>query len=639
VVIVLGMLVDDAVVVVEGIYYRLQRGMDAMTASLEALREVAAPVTAAVLTTMAAFGPLILLPGILGDFMRVVPMVVVIGLALSLVESFWMLPAHVIAAGVNFKKPSRLQILRARFTHWIQINYVRVLVRALRYRFVTLVVVVLLFFSAVGTIAAGLVKVDFFAADTIRLFYVNVEMPPETPLERTLAKVREIEDKVKARIREGEARAVISYAGNMFTETAPRLGDHVGQIMVGLNPKTPQLRTVQGMIEDMRADVVATPGPLQISFLRLAGGPPTAKPISIKVRGDDYAEIRAAADAVRAILAATDYIIDIDDDAAKGRNELVLRLDADAINRAGLNPLEINRTLQLLVDGLVVADMRDDGEKLEVRVQGPRRHLSDIAQVLDFQIPLPDGGSVALYTLVLESREPGLGNIRHHNFRRAITVEADIRPDTVDTKTANERIMAAWEERRNQFPNIDLDFSGELDDIDESIDSMIVLFIAGLGVMFAILGTQFRSYFQPFMILSTVLMAFTGVTFGLLVSGNPLSLYTLYGVVALAGIAVNAAIVLISAGNQRLRAGMSVLHATLYAARRRVIPILITSLTTIAGLFSLATGLGGKSLIWGPVATAIVWGLAFSTLLTLIVVPLLYRMFMTRSYLVRGRED
>ncbi len=148
--------------------------------------------------------------------------------------------------------------------------------------------------------------------------------------------------------------------------------------------------------------------------------------------------------------------------------------------------------------------------------------------------------------------------------------------------------------------------------------------------MYLILGTQFRSYWQPLMILATVPLAFTGVVFGLLISGNPLSLFTLYGVVALAGIAVNAAIVLISAANARLAAGMSLLHATLYAARRRVIPILITSLTTIAGLMSLALGLGGKSLIWGPVATAIVWGLAFSSVLTLILIPLLYRLSMGR---------
>jgi multidrug efflux pump subunit AcrB len=631
VVIVLGMLVDDAVVVVEGIYYRLRRGMDAMTAALEALREVAKPVTAAVLTTMAAFGPLMLLPGILGDFMRVVPMVVVTALAISLIEAFWMLPAHVIAARISFAKPSRVQRLRNRFTHWIQIRYVRLLVTALRHRWLTLLLVMGLLLGAVGTFAAGLVRMDFFAADTIRLFYVNVEMPPSTPLDRTLAKVQEIETKVRSQLREGEARAVVSYSGNMFTETEPRLGEHYGQILVGLNPKTPDLRSVEETIDAMRDEVLATPGPIQVSFLRLSGGPPTAKPISIKVRGDDYQEIRAAADALRDILADMDGVKDIEDDASRGRSELVLTLDQDAVNRAGLNPLEVSRTVQLLVDGLVVADMRDAGEKLEVRVKAAHNNGSDIAALLDYRLPLPQGGSMPLAELVKATRQQGLGNIRHYNFRRAITVEADLDGAVVDTVTANAAVLAAWEQQRGRFPNIDLDFSGELDDIQESLDSIGMLFVFGIGLMYLILGTQFRSYWQPLMILSTLFMAFTGVTYGLLLTGNPMSLYTLYGVVALAGIAVNAAIVLISAANDRLVNGMSVLHATLYAARRRVIPILITSLTTIAGLFSLATGLGGQSLIWGPVATAIVWGLAFSTALTLVVVPLLYRLFMGRG--------
>lgn len=639
VVIVLGMLVDDAVVVVEGIYYRLRHGMDVTQAAIEALGEVAAPVTAAVLTTMAAFGPLILLPGILGDFMKVVPMVVVIALAISLLEAFWMLPAHVIGAGVNFDRPSRIQRMRERLTHWIQIRYVRLLVRFLRHRWLTLLMVVGLLIGAVGTFAAGLVRMDFFAADTIRLFYVNVEMPPETPLHLTLQKVQEVERKVRAHIRAGEARAVLSYAGNMFTETEPRLGEHLGQIMVGLNPKIAGLRDVEDMIEDMRADVQATAGPMQLSFLRLTGGPPTAKPISIKVRGDEYGQIRAAANELRAILAGIPGVKDIDDDASRGRFELVLRIDPDAINRAGLNPLEINRTLQLLVDGMVVSEMRAAGEKLEVRVKAQTTRRDDIGTLLATRIPLVDGGSIPLASLVDEQRVEGLGNIRHYNFRRAITVEADLDDQVTDTVTANAKITTAWDQVHARYPNISLDYSGELDDIQESLDSILILFVFGIGVMYAILGTQFRSYWQPMMILSTLFMAFTGVTYGLLVSGNPMSLYTLYGVVALAGIAVNSAIVLISAGNDRLRRGMSVLHATLYAARRRVIPILITSLTTIAGLFSLATGLGGKSLVWGPVATAIVWGLAFSTILTLIVIPLLYRLFMVRSRLARTHTD
>jgi multidrug efflux pump subunit AcrB len=636
VVIVLGMLVDDAVVVVEGIYYRLRHGADAMQAAIDALREVAAPVTAAVLTTMAAFAPLIMLPGILGDFMRVVPMVVVIALAISLVEAFWMLPAHVIGLGVSFERPSRIHRFRERFTHWVQIRYVRLLVRALRHRWLTLLLVLGLFVGAVTTIVTERVRSDFFAADTIRLFYINIEMPPDSSLQQTLAKVREIEHTARSRIAEGEARAILSYAGSMFAETEQRLGDHVGQVMIGLNPKAPGLRTVEAMIEDMRADVLAIPGPVQTSFLRLSGGPPTQKPVSIKVRGDAYAEIRTAADALKAIMQDIDGIKDIEDDADKGRSELVLRLDTDAVQRAGLDPAEVGRTLLLLVDGLVVTDMRDAGEKLEVRVKAIDGAYRDVAEILDFRMPLSTGGSIALRDLAQITRRQSLGNIRHYNFRRAITVEADIDADRIDTVSANARIVEGWEQIQARHPTIDLDFSGELDDIQESLDSILILFVFGVGVMYAILGTQFRSYWQPLMILSTVIMAFTGVTFGLLVSGNPLSLYTLYGVVALAGIAVNAAIVLISAGNQRLKTGMSVLHATIYAARRRVIPILITSLTTIAGLFSLATGLGGKSLIWGPVATAIVWGLAFSTTLTLIVIPLLYRLFMPRSHLARG---
>jgi multidrug efflux pump subunit AcrB len=540
---------------------------------------------------------------------------------------------------VNFDQPSRMHSWRTRFTHLLQIRYVQALLQVLRWPRLSLATLVLLFALAVAAVAAGLVRMDFFAADTLRLFYVNVEMPPATPLEETLRKTLEVESKVRARLQPGEARAIAAYAGNMFTETEPRLGDQYGQILVGLNPKKPELRDVDAMIDAMRAEVIATPGPVQISFLRLAGGPPTAKPISVKVRGDDYAELRAAADALKETLRGMDGVKDISDDAARGRSELVLRLDNDAINRAGLDPREVNRTLQLLVDGQIAAELRDQGEKVEVRVRAAPRAQQDIGHLLDFRLPLPDGGSVPLSELVKQERQEGLGNLRHYNFRRTITVEADIDKQRLDTVTANRQVLDAWQTQLTRFPGIDLDFSGELDDIQESLDAIGMLFVLGVGVMYLILGAQFRSYWQPFMILTTVPMAFTGVVLGLVVTGNPLSLFTLYGVVALAGVAVNSAIVLISGANDRLAAGMSLLHATLYAARRRLVPILITSLTTIAGLFSLAAGLGGSSLVWGPVATAIVWGLAFSTVLTLLLIPLLYRLVMGRSRLVREAAE
>ncbi len=637
VVISLGMLVDDAVVVVEGIYYRIRHGMDTTHAAVESLREVFAPVTASVLTTMAAFMPLMLMPGILGKFMMVIPLVVTLALAISLLEAYWMLPAHVIGARVNFNNPSPIHRHRERFTHWLQVKYSRLLLRAMRYPMRGVVVVMLLLVVALGGLAAGRINVNFFAMESFRLFYVNMELPPGTPLELSLAKAREAELRVREGLDAEEVRSLVSYAGMMFTETEPLMGDNYAQIMVSLHPREEGMRSTHEVVQAVRPYLTDLTGLSELYFFEVKDGPPTEKPIKVKVRGDDFERISAAAEDIKAILAGIDGVNDISDNDSAGGMELVLRIDHDAVHRAGLNPATLGRTLRLLGDGEVVSSVQLRGEKVEVRVQSERAPLPDLDALMRLTLPLPSGGEVALGALLDHSVQYGRSNIRHHNLRRAITVEADLDKAVIDTVSANARVVEAWEAIAANHPGITLDFSGELDDINESLDAIFMLFLFGLGVIYVILGTQFKSYFQPLLIIFTIPMALTGVLFGLWITDNPLSLYTLYGVVALGGIAVNASIVLISAANQRLEAGMSVTHAAVYAARRRVIPILITSLTTIAGLFSLATGLGGESVIWGPVATAIVWGLALSTVLTLLLSPMLYRYFMLRSARYQGQ--
>ena len=636
VVISLGMLVDDAVVVVEAIYQRLAKGADRVNASIDALKEVAAPVTTAVLTTISAFLPLMLMPGIMGKFLMVVPLVVSIALAISLVEAYWMLPAHIIASKTDFSHKSKMQIWRQTFTHRLQITYIRTLIKVMRYPKRAASFIILLFLLAVGSIVAEMVELDFFASDPIRKFYVNIEMPPGTTLEDTLSTTLKIETICREHLTKEETRALVSYAGQMFTETEVFFGNSYGQTMISLNPDdsnnsgTP-FRHVDEVLDDIRAAVSNYPGTLNVSFFRLAGGPPVAKPISIKVRGDDLQQIHLAAEALKEILRSLPAVKDITDDASKGRNELNLVFDSYAIQNSGLSPADIARNLRLLVDGEIVASMQDKGEELEVRVKAKPREHHNVEELLYTQIVLPDGSIRPLSYFLSDETGNGPGNVRHHNYRRAITVEADLDKNLMNTVEVNDAIKSRWLDIADQFTENDLDYSGQLDDINESFDSMITLFLFGVLLIYAILGTQFKSYFQPLIILSTVPMAFTGVTLGLLITNNPLSLYTMYGVVALAGIAVNAAIVLISAANERLKIGMSITHATIYAARRRVIPILITTLTTIAGLSSLALGLGGESLIWGPVATAIVWGLAFSSLLTLFAIPLLFRIFVNQT--------
>ncbi|MDO9148425.1 MAG: efflux RND transporter permease subunit [Hydrogenophaga sp.] len=638
VVIALGMLVDDAVVVVESIYYRMQRGQEALAASLDAIAEVWKPVLASVATTMAAFLPLMLLPGIIGKFMFVIPFVVTLALAISLIEAFWMMPVHVSAIGVRFDRPSKVQAWRERFNRGIRLRYGQALGYVLRRPKRSALVSSLAVAVAAALLVTGVIRVQFFAFDPIRAFYVNVDMPQTASLEDTLTETQRVEAAVREQLHgvglDGEARAVTSTAGLKFTETEPVYGDLYGQVFVSLNPRTGDSRGVQQVVEDMRQGIESLSGPGRKSFTVLSGGPPAGKAISVKVRGDEFDQIQAAADALKTIVAAVPGAKDVQDDNLPGRAQLQLRLDRDALLDAGLSAAQVARLVRLAVDGEVVAFTRDEGDKIELRVRsdqalrGPDQLRVDPASLLDEPIALPNGQTTRLGALVQAEAAPGRGFIRHHNLRRTTTVEANLDKEITDTKVANDLIKAGWESIRAQHPGVDLDFSGELEDIEESLAAMQQLFLLGVGIIYLILAAQFKSYWQPMMILVTVPLAFTGVAFGLAISNNPLSLYTLYGVIALTGIAVNSAIVLIDAANDRLQRGRSTIHAIIQASRRRVVPILITTTTTIGGLFSLAFGIGGQSLLWGPVAASIVWGLAFSTVLTLFVVPLLYLAFM-----------
>ncbi len=635
IVIALGMLVDDAVVVVEAIYTKLRHGVQGIDASWEGLKEVISPVTASVLTTMAAFLPLMLLPGILGKFMLVIPLVITLSLAISLVEAYWMLPGHITAAKVNFNNPSKIDAYRRRYIHKMQVQYGFALINVMRHPKKTLLALFLLLAMAITAIGAGLIRTDFFAADTIRLYYVNVEMPTSSSLEETMKKTIEIEQAVKSILQEEDTRSVVSYAGQMFTQLEPVFGDHLGQVLVSLRPKGAQMRSVEQLIEDSRKAIAAVAGPTNVSFLKLAGGPPVGKPISVKVRGDDYHELRQATDAISAFIHKDNRFRDISNDDNKGRFGLNLTINTDAVNRLGIHPTDIQRVIAMMVDGEIASYVQNEGDRVAVRVQSSasvKNQFDNIESLLALSLPTPSGEIVALSNLVNINTEQVKSSVRHYNFKRTITLEADLDKLRLDTVEGSQLIKDFWQTIAKDYPNVSLDFSGPLDDIQESIDAIAVLFLFGIGIMYLILSTQFQSYFQPLMILMTVPMAFVGVVLGLLVSGNPLSLFTMYGIVALAGIAVNASIVLISTANANRDKGMSLIHSIFYAGRRRMLPIIITTLTTVAGLFSLAAGLGGQSLIWSPVATSIVWGLIFSSMLTLFATPALYQLSMQRSF-------
>lgn len=626
-VIALGMLVDDAVVVVDAIHYRMVRGVESIQACLEGIREVFTPVLTSVLTTVAFFVPLMMMPGVVGKFMMVVPLVVTLALLISLVEAFWMLPAHVAALNPRPNRASRIGALRTRLTHRLRVGYSRLLTRVLRHPGRLAAVLGALFLFALLAVASGWVKVQFFATDPMRIFNVNVEMHPGASLDDTLRVVREVEGRVRSAALPGEIRSTLAVAGQMFTETEQLNADNLGQLTVSLMPKTGDTRDVETMIEAMRGHVLQTRGAKNISFQELSASVLLSKPISIKVQGEDFAQLQRATDALTGIMKAIPGIKDVSTDARFGKQEVTLKIDHDQAARLGVDATALAGIIRLHFEGAVVTTLNDaQGEKLDVRLRAAPSEVADINAMLSQKIKLPQGGTLALGSLFVVQTEPGMGAIRHYNFRRAISLQAGLDKSLLDTEQANAQIRQAWQKIAGAYPGVELNFTGELDDIRESVNALAGLFLLGLGLISLILGAQFKSYWKPILVLTAVPIGFTGMVLGLWVTGHPISVYTLYGGVALAGVSVNASIVMLSAADQRLHGGMSVLHAAVYAARRRVVPILITSATTIGGLLSLAVGVAGESPLWGPLATAIIWGLAFSTVLTLFSMPTLYIM-------------
>lgn len=609
VMIALGMLVDYAVIVVEAIAHRIRRGVHAMEAAMEALREIAVPVVCSFLTTVAAFLPLALLPGFLGGIMRVVPIAVTAALLAALIEALWMLPAQV-AAWSAVAQPSRLLPWRNRATRWLRWRYTGLLLACLRRPWLAFAPVLLALVGVGAAYASGWMKVDFFPTAPTRSFEVIVTFPPGTTPAHSLEILGEMETKVR---------------GALGQDVLATLALPSMSLRVYLTPKGRRLPDAIAAVEPLVKSVM---GAAEVSIQGQSSGGPQGAPIKVKLTGPDFQTLKRAAVALQAAMAGNPALSNLHSDYQGGAPQLDLRLKGEAIQRAGIEPESVLRTVKLLVRGEVAASFREGAESVGVRVLAHASPYQDIDALLRQTVTRPDGGAVPLRELVEVERKEGPALIHHYNFRRVITLEANLDETRLNIPQANTWIAQAWDKLRNDHPDIKLDLAGEIEDIQESLQGLWQLGLLGVGLIFLILGAQYRSYLQPLLILLKVPMGFAGIGLGLLISQEPISLYTLYGGVALAGITVNSAILLFSAANDRVEIGLSVLNATLYAARRRLAPILITSIATLAGLLPLALSSDEAATLWRPVATAIVWGLGFSTLLTLFIVPLIYRLAM-----------
>lgn len=623
-VLVLGLIVDHGIVIIENSYRLQTLGLKRHEAAILGVNQVIWPIIAATGTTVAAFLPLMIIPGTIGKFLRVIPLTVTIALIVSTFEALFFLPSHYAEWGprerniVRKPKKDRFGIFVGRYRMFLENLYNR---KGLY--LVILLLITVGVFSLVGTL-----KQDLFSAEDYSYFNIEITTPLGSTLDQTNRIVQSYEEVLLGKVGNGEILSIssnIGGSGNSQTTTQ-------AQITVDLAEKDQgRQRSIEAIIDELKRETYYLSGSEQVLFTKAQTGPPTSADFSFRLSGDSYQPIINAAAALSNALASIENVSNVQSDFVPGNPVLRVEVNQDQASRLGISVSTIAGYLRSRFDGVTVGTFFLENEEIDIIAQFAAKsadRFEDLEQIL---IPTDDLRLVPLSSVATIKLDNSIGSIRRVEGKREITITADASGD-VDQKAVNSQIRQLWDTQLEaRYAGVDLVVGGEFADFSNLLIDILRVFVLGIFLMYLILGAQFNSYSQPFLILLSVPFAFIGVVLYLFVSGTPLSTTVIYSAVALAGVAVNDAIVLISFINDLRSEGKSVREAVFESAVTRIRPILLTSLTTIAGLLPTAIGIGGYSVVWSPMASTIMVGLVFSTLSALLIIPLLYGVLYDRK--------
>ena len=650
-IVVLGLIVDDAIVVGENVYARIERGEEPVLAAVRGTEEVTWPVIIAVLTTIGAFLPLLFIEGQIGDFMGVLPVVVTCALAVSLIESLSILPSHL----AEWLRPVRQDMVQRAPRHrlartvaplreWQQRlvkerlgnHYERLLRKAVSYRYVTVAAVVALLLIAMGFVRSGRVPFVFVQKMDSEMVTANLEMPVGTPIERTAEAMKVVEGAIMD-LPEHELENLWTLIGSKLdigqggATSASR--SHVAQAIIELSTVDDRDRTSEEIVTALREATANIPGVNSVKYLTMHGGPGGAE-IEIEVTGERQEDLIKIADALKDELGRFPGVFDIDDDFEAGRREVQIEL-LDSARPLNLTTRYLATEVRGAFYGLEARTLQRDREDVDIRVRFPEERRRKIYELESMRIATPSGDMVPFREVARIKEGQGYAAIRRVDQQRAVVVSAD-----VDQSRANaEEIIAALAPTvarlEDEHPGTRVEFAGNKRETAKSFGSLKRDFLIALLVILVMLTGLFKSYAQPLVVLTAVPFGLNGAIAGHYIMGYPLTILSVIGLVALTGIVVNDALILVDFINKEIAKGKPVYEAVISGGKRRLRPILLTSLTTILGLAPLMaeTSFQAKFLI--PMAISISFGLAFATVLTLVVVPAIYMIVHDLQVMVR----
>lgn len=636
---ILGIVVDDAIIVGEAVYFHKKKGKTGLQAAVDGVSEVGLPVVAAIATTIVAFLPLMFVNGAMGKLITILPVVVISCLLVSLVECLFLLPAHLShlpesgcgddTSNKLTRRLTKIHKLTASIMETVISNhYPRFLSWVLSWRYVALSIAVSLIFLTIGVMKGGFLTFEVFPEIDGYIMTATVEFPegtsPETT-QRAVAKVEEalvqLEKKTVTRSGESLVKDRVALVGETFGGRGiPKRGSNYGAVQAILLDSELRGIHTKDLIVEWETETGLIAGVKSVKFEGMKAGPPGA-PVEVWIQGESMDEITAAGSVLMDRLAEFDGVFQIHSDLAMGMRELQLELKPEA-RTLGLTVDDLAKQINTGYYGHEVLRLQRGKEDVRVRVRYTSEERSRVANLETVRIRTPNGSEIPLRSVADFKFVPGYSTIKRTDGLRRIAVCAG-----VDTGKANANeifdvlVTDFFPKLKKKFPGISVALQGENRKVRESLGSLLVGFPLALLGVFIIIATTFRSYIQPAIIMVTVPFGIVGALGGHLMLGYDLSIMSVFGMVALTGVVVNDAIVYIEKVNENLSTGMSFFQSVITGATRRFMAIFLTTISTVGGLMPLILESDFQAKFLIPMALSIASGVAFATFLTLILVP------------------
>ncbi len=629
-ILVLGMVVDDAIVVVENCYRYVERGMSVKEAALIGTSEVAWPVLTTVTTTVVAFSAMLMVEGELGQWMRPVPWVASLTLIASLAEALIVLPSHFaewvkpysqLGDSRNGSHRVAQQSSQGRWYMPIQKGYERLLRTAVRHRFSFATGALGLLLCSVALFHSGHLKFVLMPEFEAKLFFLNIEGPTSNSVEQTSEMLRSVDDAVSA-LHDNELESYVTLSGALYSDqTNYRTGGHLGQVFVELVEGGSRTRTTEEIKQDLRNRIGSPPGMRSLDFTSPQAGP-TGAAIDLRISGEDQASIAAASASVQEYLRSFPGVVDVKDDLTPGAREMRLYLSEEG-RQLGFTEAHLAKEVLAAFHGDRANILRLGRDPADLLIRNPEQARLSFELLRTMRIHGPAGQSVPISRVANLVEDRGLAEVVRRDRMRSVSVTADIALEA-NAREVITKVMEEFSDIEERFGGASMSFGGDQEATRESMTSLAKAISVSFLIIFFLLSFLFGSYTQPLVVMASVPFAALGVMFGFTLIGEPMSFMTSLGMLALSGVAVNDALVLMDFVNQHRRLGHGTMASVLRAGSVRMRPVLITSLTTIGGLTPLAFFASGQAKFLAPMAKAMVFGMISATLMTLILVPVGY---------------